>query len=230
MSDLKYLGRKDTLLKYCYLALRDHFKSDEDFNIWYERIESDKKKNTLLKVAPYYLALVKSGDWHVSIPNAQSVVEYFTNTFKYIAIFSLIESLSDLRHIDFYQYLERKETQTLFPISKDELKRKYDLYKQDYGAIQHCVGFFRNLSNERQQALVSKLEVKNTEASIEHLAKYLYGLRSRFVHDAELIHQVSNHTWLGFEGKKLVICSLSIADAMQFFEEGLLAWCNKSET
>ena len=230
MSDLKYLGRKNTLFKYCYLALHDHFKSEQDFNTWYERIESDEKKNIFLKVASYYLALVKNGDWHVSIPNAQPIVEYFTNTFKYVAIFSLIESLSNLHHIDFYQYLERKETQATFPISRDELKRKYGLYKQDYGALRRCIGFFRNLTNERQHDLVSKLEVKNTEASIESFAKYLYTLRSRFVHEAELIHQVSNHPWIGHEGKNLIVCILSIADAMQFFEEGLLAWGNKNET
>jgi hypothetical protein len=230
MSELKYLRRKGTLFKYCYLAFQDHFENEEELTDWYERIESNEKKNAFLRAASYYLALVKNGDRHVNISGSDPVVEYFTNTYKYVAIFSLIESLSNLRHIDFYEYLRKKETGTKFPISTEELEKKYRVYKQDYGAIRRCIGLFKNLSRERQQLLVSKLKVKNTAASIENFAKYLYRLRSKFVHEADLIHEVSKNTWMGFEGKNLVVCSLSITDAMQFFEEDLLAWCQKKET
>lgn len=84
---------------------------------------------------------------------------------------------------------------------------------------------FGNLSKERQQLLDSKLKVDGQSASIEDFAKYLYRIRSKFVHEADLTHQVSAATWMGFEGNKLVVCSLSIEDTMQFFEEGLLTWC-----
>jgi len=227
MSELKYIKKKDTLFPYCYLALKDHFESKDEFASWYEGISTDDKKNKLLKVAPYYLALVKSGDWHVDIPKSQPVVEYFTNTFKYIAIFSLIESLSNLRHIDFYQYLERKETKTEFPLTKKALSNRYREYKEEYGSIRRCVEFFENLSPERQRILVSKLEVDRQQGSIEELAKYLYRIRSQFVHEVDFAHQVSGNTWMGFEGNKLVVCSLSITDTMRFFEEGLLVWCKR---
>ena len=227
MSELQYLNRKGTLFEYCYLAFQDHFKDEKDLNSWYERIKSNEKKNAFLKVAPYYLALVKNGDWYVNIPDSHQVVEYFTNTYKFVVIFSLIESLSNLHHIDFYEYLRKKETGTKCPISKEELKKQYQKYKQDYGSMRRCIGFFKNLSNDRQQILVSKLEVQNTKASIEDFAKYLYELRSKFLHEANLIHQVSKNPWLGPEGKNVIVCSLSVTDAMQFFEEGLLAWCQK---
>jgi hypothetical protein len=225
MSELKYIKQKNTLLPYCFLALKGHFESEEEFVSWYEQIPSEGKKNKFLKVASYYLALVKSGDWHVDIPGSQPVVEYFTNTFKYIAIFSLIESLSELHHIDFYQYLGRKETKTEFPLTKQSLDKHYQGYKEEYGAIRRCIEFFENLSPERKRLLVSKLKVNRQQGSIEELAKYLYRIRSRFVHEAEFTHQASGSTWMGYDGNKLIVCSLSITDAMQFFEEGLLVWC-----
>jgi len=53
MSELKYIKKKDTLLPYCYLALKDHFESEDEFASWYEGISTDDKKNNLLKVASY---------------------------------------------------------------------------------------------------------------------------------------------------------------------------------
>jgi hypothetical protein len=63
MSDLKYLKRKETLFKYCYLAVKEHFESEDHFNKWFEGIGSDQKKNTFLKVASYYLALLLGLNW-----------------------------------------------------------------------------------------------------------------------------------------------------------------------
>lgn len=225
MKRLKYLNRKDTLFDYCYLAVKDHFKSKDDLNLWYANLASDEKRNAFLKVAPYYLALVKSGDWHVDIPDSNPVISYFTNTYKYITIISLIESLTTAKHIDFYDYLIRRRTKTKFPINKDELKKNHRLYKEEFGAFRRCVGFFKLLPKKRQLELVAKLEAKSGVPSIENFVKYLYRLRSEFVHQAELIHEMSGSPTFSYDGKNIVVCYLSITDAMEFFEEGLLAWC-----
>lgn len=227
MNKLRYLSNKNTYLKYSYLALKERFKTKEDFDKWYESIKSDKKKDIFLKVATYYLALVKNGDWYVDIPDSNKKIDYFTNTFKYIAIFSLIESLSSDKYIDYYEYLKKKNTQTKFPIDKEELENKYRSYKQEYGSIRRCISFFTNLSIEKQKELVSKLEVEGNDASIENFAKYLYRLRSEFVHEAELIHEMSSVPVYGLYNNKGVMCYLSIDDAMEFFEEGLMIWCQK---
>lgn len=225
MSKLKYLRKKDKLFHYCYLAVKDHFGSEDELNRWFENLTSDEKKNAFLKVAPFYLALVKKGDWHVEIPNSNSVIEYLTNTYKYIAIISLIESLTAIKHVDFYNYLTMRRTKTNFPIDAQELKDKYRLYNEEYGAVRRCIGFFKCLSKDRQKELIGKLEIKNSTPSIENFAKYLYRLRSDFVHNAELVHEMSNMPTFGYDGGKIVVCYLSITDAMSFFEEGLLAWC-----
>jgi len=83
------------------------------------------------------LFLVKNGDWSVDIPGSSKSVDYLTDTYKYIAIFSLIESLQDNEYIDFYSYLIRRKTKVEFPINnKKELDQLYSNYKQEFGSIQ----------------------------------------------------------------------------------------------
>ena len=160
------------------------------------------------------------------MPGSNEVIDYFTNTFKYIALFSLIESLSSYKHIEFYDYLKMKKTKTVFPLSENDLEVKYRSYKEEYGAIKKCISFFKNLSPGKKNELVSKLYCREGEPTIENLAKYLYSLRSEFMHQAELIHEMSEAPVFSLNKKKVVVCYLSMSDAMNFFEEGLLAWCN----
>jgi len=172
--------------------------------------------------------MVKAGDWVVDVPGSDAKVEYLTNTYKYIAIFSLIESLLAEDHIDFYQYLLGKKSKVEFPIeNKEALTALYQSYKSEFGAVSQCVSFFRSLSTQRQQDLIAKLEVRGAEASLENLAKFMYELRSKFVHEGELVHHMSDGTSISFNGQKVFTCKLTIKDALIFFEEGLLAHFKK---
>lgn len=227
-ANLKFIGRFDTLFPYCYLAVEEHFESIAELKSWFDALESDTKRNVFLKVASYYVALVKKGDWHVDTEEMKGVIEYFTNTFKYIAIMSLIESLTDTKHIDFFQYLIQKQSKTEFPITKDGLEGKYREYKDEHGSIQQCIGFFKALPGARQRDLIGKLEALDIEPTIENFVRYLYQLRSEFVHEAELIHELSNTSTFSNFGNKVLLCNLNIKDAMEFFEEGLIIWCESS--
>lgn len=222
-KDLRYLHDRDKFLEYAYLALRDHFNSREEFEEYFESIESDEKKSLFLRTASFYLFMVKSGDWVVDVAGSNPIIDYFTNTFKYVAIFSLIESLSEEKFIDFYQFITTKKFGIQLPISdRTGLDYVYEKYKEKFGSIKRCISFFRALSPERQQMLVSLLKVNGSHPSIENLAQYLYDLRSRFVHEAELVHPISQGTMVSRKGEKLIVCTLSIKDAMLFFEEGLI--------
>lgn len=124
---MTYLANKDAFMEYSYLALQNLFASRNEFNSFFDAIKSDKQKNLFLKTASFYLFLVKHGDW---IYDIQGVIDkrtdYLTDTYKYIAIFSLIESLNSKRFIDFYDYLIRSESDIKFPIeNKAELDRHY---------------------------------------------------------------------------------------------------------
>jgi hypothetical protein len=225
MKDLRYLELRDTFLKYAYLAVGEHFSSHDDFINYFNGIKTDERKNLFLRTASFYLFLVKCGDWVVNMPGSDKVIDYLTNTHKYVAIFSLIESLSEKKSIDFYTFLIRKKSQIKFPIvDKNKLSEYYSRYKDEFGSIRRCISFFRTLSPEKQRDLISRLEVEGTDPTIERLAKFLYDMRSRVVHEAELALHMSAEMSIGYQGKKTIVCNLSIQDAMRFFEEGLIAY------
>jgi hypothetical protein len=110
------------------------------------------------------------------------------------------------------------------------LERYYRKYKDEFGSIRQSIRFFKSLSSERQETLIKKIEVKDTESTIENLSKYLYEVRSKFVHESKLILNMSGRTTIGRNGKKIVICKLSIEDLMKFFEEGLVMHFKCQET
>jgi len=60
--------------------------------------------------------MVKRGDWVVDVSNSNNIVDYLINTFKYIAIFSLMESLSEEKFLDLYQFIVSKKYDIEFPI------------------------------------------------------------------------------------------------------------------
>ena len=184
-----------------------------------------------LKTASFYLFLVKEGDWFVDISGSDKRVDYLTDTYKYIAIFSLIESLQDKEFMDFYSFLVRRKTNVNFPINdKKALEQWYRKYKSEFGSIHQSVQFFKALSAQRKADLIKNLEVKYTKPTIENLSKYLYNLRSKFVHEAELVVNMSGRTTISRYGKKFVICKLSLNKLMEFFEEGLITYFTPEKT
>lgn len=220
---LIFLASKKKFLEFSYTAMRGQFPSMEEFVSFFNSIEGDGEKNFFLKTASFYLFLVKQGDWIVDIVGSDPKVAYLTETYKYIGIFSLIESLQQNNFIDFYTYLSRRRSNVKFPIKdKEALDNWYREYKKEFGSIQIATDFFNSLSEESQETLIQKLEIKNTEPTIRNLSQYLYRCRSEFVHEAKLILNMSSGTAIGTTGQKVVVCKLSVEDLMNFFEEGLI--------
>lgn len=108
MKDLRYLVLQDKFVEYAYLALKGRFVSKNDFTAFFNAIINNDQKNLFLKTATFYLFLVKQGDWFVDVPGSNKRVDYLTDTYKYIAIFSLIESLRKHNFMDFFAYLIKK--------------------------------------------------------------------------------------------------------------------------
>lgn len=229
--DMRYLESREKFAGYAFDALAGRFATRADLETFVDRIECDIEKNLFLRTAAFYLFLVKNGKWVLDHSAADTEVEYFTVTYKYIAIFSLIESLAPRRHVEFYDYLMNKQRRQSFPITDYKaLESLYGAYKREYGAVSSCVQFFQRLPQDRQAALVAKLEIEGAEPSIEELAKYLYRLRSQYVHSCELVHEICAGPHLSLKGGQVVFCRLQIEDAMDFFEEGLIAHFAGTET
>jgi hypothetical protein len=228
MKDQRYLSNRAAFLEYSYQALKARFTTKNDFVTFFEAIGNDDEKNSFLRTASFYLFLVKCGDWRVDIAGSNKTIDYLTDTYKYIAIFSLIESLQNKEFIDFYAFLIRRKTNVTFPIKdKQSLEYLYRKYKHEYGSIQQSVNFFKSLTSQRKADLVKYLEVKTVPPTIENLSKYLYDLRSKFLHEAQLIVNMSGRTMVSSYGKKVVVCKLSLSRLMEFFEEGLVTYFGK---
>lgn len=210
-----------------YAALEAQFPDRPAFDYFYNSLNSSHKKNEFLRVSSFYLYLVKRGDWHVEVQGSSEVVDYLTNSFKLVALFSLIESLTDLSHQDFFQWLVSQDAADIFPIADENvLHNLYQEYKKTYGSIRRCVAFFDRLPQERKQSLVSSIHVGGAPLkSIRKLAEHLYELRSKFVHEAVLVLSLGRGTVLSLGKKgKLVRTNLPVPVLLEAFEEGLLVY------
>ena len=232
MKDLRYLEARATFLEYAYLALCEHFPSHGDFDNYFNAIKTDEMKNLFLRTASFYLFFVKRGNWVVEVPGADNVIDYITNSYKFVTIFSLIESLkSGEKFIEFFEFLVRKTSRIQFPIDdKKKLGEHYSRYKNEFGSVRHCISFLKALPSETRNELISKLKVNGTDSSIENLARSLYEMRSKFVHEGKPVLHMSEAMSMGHQGKKLIVCNLSINDVMRFFEEGLLVHFKPAKT
>jgi hypothetical protein len=84
--------------------------------------------------------------------------------------------------------------------------------------------FFSNLSEATKINFIEKIKFKEKDVSIEKISKYLYELRSKFMHEANLILNLvdGTHTNVKKNKSKVILSKLSIADLMLYFEEGLI--------
>lgn len=218
----RYLANEAAYKKDAYAVLKAHFANLRAYERYYAAVPVSRR-NEFLRVSASYRYLAKHGDWKLKVRGVNSVVDYITNSYKLVALFSLIESLSDLSYIDFYQWLIARKRRLAFPIKdKATLDSLHREYKSNYGAIRRCERFFRRLPAEEQQSLCDSVTVnKMGKTDVKKLAEYLYNLRSKFVHDGQLVLEIGGPIYTatskGLEHSKLTVNALFRA-----FELGLL--------
>ena len=220
-ADGRYVANEAKFKEYAYRALGVRFLDRTAFDNFYTSLSGPSKKDEFLRVASFYLFLVKEGDWQVAFED--NTPDYLTNSYKVVGIFALIESLSDEQHQDFYEWLKGKGP---FPISdKDALSELNEEYKASYGSIRRCVAFFERLPSERQNALCDAIRENGKPlASIKKVAEFLYNLRSVFVHEADFVLELDNMTVFSMRRNKVVQTTLPIETLLEVFEEGVLAY------
>jgi hypothetical protein len=229
VSDGQYIANEPAFKEYAYTALKSRFPDRPSFEHFYDSLPNSLVKDEFLRVTSYYLFLVKQGEWHVSVESSAPVVDYLSNSFKVAGLFALIESLSDQRHQDFYEWLRERDAPTTFPIPDAIILAKLnEEYKASFGSIRRCVTFFKRLPPEQQQVLCKAVRVDGEPlASIEKVAKFLYDWRSKFVHEAHLVGVLSGLYTLSMQRGRVVETYLSIEILLESFEEGVLAYFNK---
>ncbi len=228
VSDGRYVDDEDRFKEDAYLALTSRFTTREAFENFYSSLNNSATKDEFLRAASFYLFMVKNGDWHVSVERSNPIVDYFTNSFKLAALFSVIESLSDRHYKDLFNWLNDEPQESIFPINDHvSLSALNEKYKSEYGSIRRCKAFFENLPQCTQKVLCDSIKIDGHPLkSIKKVAEFLYEIRSKFVHEARLFSQISDvaGTVLSMSGNRVVQTELSIDVLFQAFEEGLLAY------
>jgi hypothetical protein len=224
VSDGRYIAAEDNFKPQAYSVLGSQFKNRGHFDSFYASLKDDATKDEFLRVACFYNLLVKNGDWHVT--GSVGVVDYLTNSFKLVALFSLIESLSDKQHQEFYAWLCSEDPKSIFPISdKSTLSTLNDKYKNSYGSIRRCVAFFSALPPLRQKALCDAIKVdRQPLVSIKKVADFLYELRSKFVHQAQFVLDLEDNTVFSMKKDKVTQTNLSMETLLETFEEGVVKY------
>jgi hypothetical protein len=59
----------------------------------------------------------------------------------------------------------------------------YERYKSQFGVMHKMVSFFLNLDDSSKQEIETWIKVKGRAVAIDKLAKELYDIRSKFVHE-----------------------------------------------
>jgi hypothetical protein len=220
-SPLPNLRREKTFKPHAQAVLAAGLGGEAEFEALYQRLR-DEEKDLLLGVASKYVFLVRDGDWHVSRDDCNPVIDYLTNSFKLVSLFSLIESLSNERHEDFHEWLQKRENAS-FPIQdKAALKVLCAEYKETYGSIRRFIRFFERLPASRQAELRGGFKIRGKPVpNIKKVAEFLYNLRSKFVHEGEFVLDVANVPVMSRHGNAETLTDISLAQLMTVFEEGL---------
>jgi hypothetical protein len=214
-----------------YLALSSQFTNRQVLESFYSSLIDDETKDNFLRVCTSYLFFVKNGDWYVRVPRSNSLIEYFTNSFKLVALIGIIESLSEKKNVDFFFWLSEKAKVQgdLFPIQdKLQLEGLHDAYKHEHGSIRRCKSFFTNLPLATKEQLCKSITIDGVPIqSIEKVVEKIYKIRSAFAHNIDTNLEINSSMCITREGNKRVIWELPMQLLQKSFEEGVIAHFSK---
>ena len=209
MSDLKYWEQQDTFSPLAFESFQDYFGSRSKFHAFVRSITADEEKSRFLKVASFYKILVKDGRF--SVPQYEEA-KYFDRTHRFVALVALIECVeSSVSFKDFHAWLNKSGA---FPIQ--------DQQALDVLSVMHkMVSFFLRLDDSSKQEIESWIKVKGQPLAIEKLAKTLYEIRSKFVHEARLIVDLSGVRTISARQVEREI-TVTLEQVERIFERGVL--------
>lgn len=228
-TQYRYLPHSDRHLIEMSSVWVPHVKSEKKLYEIFNAIEKDEEKDLFLRVGIFYKYLVVEGAYQFPEKILNKGMSYIDDTYKYIAIFSLIETLETPdNYVKFYQWLQR-DKDLAFPVGKKPkmiLDQKYQEYKEQYGSIKAAVRFFERLDDSDKSKIKEKFKIinknNNKGTSLKQLAQTLYDIRSKFVHETKPVLGFGPHTTVGRHDKRVLVNKLTMKDLRSFFERGFL--------
>ena len=227
MSDkeYRYLKNAEHFLNEIGEVWNRHFKSDKELRQFFETIATDEDKDLFLRVGAFYRYLVIEGSFRFDKEDWNDGLSYIDDTYKYIAIFSLIEALeTPPDYKDFYEWIQSKKD-TAIPLNKKPmaiLNQMYQDYKAHHGSNRAAVRFFDRLDSEDKAFIANKLKINGESSPLKRLSQLLYDLRSKFAHEARFILGFGSVVSVGTYNGNILTNNLSIDDLRRFFEYGFL--------
>jgi hypothetical protein len=221
LHDSRFLDQKDVTLGYALEALGSQFRDAGEIEAYLAALANDTVRNEFLRLSSFYLFLVKTGEWVNERNGARDSVGYLTETYRTVALFGLIEAAGGQAFQDFNHWLLKRGE---FPVADAKhLKALHEAYLDSYGSIRRCLRFFRALTPATQKRLCAGVELDGEPMQkIEAVARFLYTLRSKFVHESRLVLEMNDGLMVSTIDKKTATVRLSIEDLMAAFEEGLV--------
>jgi hypothetical protein len=225
MPDMRYLDAKEKFLGYAWDVYSDYYDNREVFLAQFTQITNDKGKNKFLKITSFYKFLIRDSTLVTFQDGEENRVDYLDDTYKYIAIMAFIEDLlSEEKFMDFFNWLsQRKIQEELYPIiNHSVLQNLYNEYKENFGATKKAEKFFAGLDDQAQNYLTARITINEGYKPAEEVAKFLYEIRSEFVHRSRLIVEFVDGTMYSRRRNKEIMSILSFSDLSLLFEHGLL--------
>jgi hypothetical protein len=221
MEELRYLKGQNEYLNDGFEAFKEYFSDRQQFDDFFGSIQNDKAQNGFLMMASLYKFYVKDG---IISHRDQNYVDHIEETYKYIALFSLIEALCGRRdYIRLYDASEKGASPGVTPsVDSERLQALYDRHKRDQGAVQRLIGFLGSLDAASRSLLQTKLKGGGPEKTAEPIAKVLYQLKSEFLRYAKLILEFGDGAVQSTMKKRAAESGLTLDDLSLFFERGLL--------
>jgi hypothetical protein len=202
---------------FAFEPFQKYFGSRSKFDAFVDSVVGDEEKSRFLKVAAHYKFFVKDGRF--SVPGYEET-KYFDETYRFVGLVALIEYVeSSVSFKDFYVWLSKSGA---YPIQDQQgLDTLYEQYKGQFGVRHKMVSFFLRLDDSSKQEIESWIKIKGQSLAIETLAKTLYDIRSKFVHEARIIVDLSGMRTFSARhlGREI---TLSLEQVERIFERGVL--------
>lgn len=217
MKHLKYVKERDWFANFAFEVFREYFSDRSAFDTFVDSISADEEKGRFLKVASFYKFLVKDGRF--SVPGYEEAKD-FDRTHRFVALVALIESVeSNASYEEFHPWLRKSAA---FPIQDQQaLDALSEQYKMEFGVRHKMVSFFLRLDDSSKQEIESWIKIEGQTLAIEKLARTLYDIRSKFVHEARIIVDLSGMRTFSARHKGREI-TLTLEQVQRIFERGVL--------
>jgi hypothetical protein len=200
-----------------FQVFQEYFSSRSAFDGFLTSIAANEEKSLFLKVASHYKFLVKDGRF--SVPGYEEAKD-FDETYRFVGLVALIECVeSSASFKDLYTWLSKLGA---FPIQDQQgLDVLYEQYKGEFGVRHKMVSFFLRLDDSSKREIESWIKVKGQSLAIEQLARLLYDIRSKFVHEARIIVELSGVKTISARHLDRAI-TLPLEQIERMFERGVL--------